>query len=70
MNEETEGEHGDHDVYYRERHEVATLLEQTIHCSEFASERVNHREEVDSSVKQQEDDEESTAYRLNQLLSD
>jgi hypothetical protein len=40
------------------------------HFAELAVERVYYREEIDGSVKEQEDDEESTTDALNELLTD
>jgi hypothetical protein len=70
MDKETEGENGNHDVHDRERHEFATFHEKTVSGTELACERINDGEEIDGSVKQKEDDEECTTYRLNQFLSD
>ncbi len=80
MDEETKGKDGHHDVNHRGGHEVAAKLEPAVSvgirhgvCGNFAElavERVYYREEIDGSVKEQEDDEESTTDALNELLTD
>jgi leucyl-tRNA synthetase len=61
VHQETEGEHGDHDIDDGKCHEIATFLEQTVGSTELACECVDYREKVDGSVQKQEDDEESSA---------
>ena len=80
VDEKSQCQYGDHDVYDGSGHKVATELEQPVSCgeqlfvsghnSEFAGERINHREEIDGAVKEQEDDQEGTADSLYKLLSD
>ena len=80
MDQETEREDRDHDGDESGAHEVAAELEQAVSCGEellvsshdavLAGERVDDREEVDSTVQQKEDDKESTTDALDEFLSD
>jgi len=80
VDEEAEGEDGDHDGDEAGAHEVAAELEQAVTCGEellvggagavFPGEGVDDREEVDGPVKQKENDKESTRDALDEFLSD
>jgi hypothetical protein len=80
VDEEAEGEDGDHDGDESGAHEVAAKLEQAVTCGEellisgrravFPGEGVDDREEIDGSVKQKENDKESTSDALDEFLSD
>ena len=80
MDEETQRQDGDHDVDERRGHEVAALLEPTVsmgeeeivrgYLAESTVEGVDDGEEVDSPVKQEEDDEECAADGLDEFLAD
>ena len=80
VHEEAKCKDRHHDVNESRAHEVAAELEQAVSCGEellvssnhavLAGERVDDREEVDSTVQQKEDDKESTTDALDEFLSD
>ena len=80
VDEEAESEDRDHDGNESGAHEVAAELEQAVTRGEeflvshrsavLARERVDDGEEVDGSVKQKENDKESTSDALDEFLSD
>lgn len=80
MDQQSECEHGNHDADDRGGHEVAAQLEQAVTgCEKFlvssgdtvlAGETVNHREEVDGRMHEQEKNEESTTDGLDKLPAD
>ena len=80
MDKEAEGEDRDHDVDDRSGHEIAPELVESVACREefvveggnsvFAIECVDDREEVNYAMKNKEEDKESSAYALDELLSD
>ena len=80
VDQETEGEDGDHNGNESGAHEVAAELEQAVTRREkllvsgtgavFSGEGVDDREEVDGSVQEQEDEEEGAGDALDELLAD
>ena len=80
VDEETEGEDGDHDADEGGGHEVATQLEETVSCGEklvvrgddtvLAGEGVDDGEEINRGVEKEEDDKESAADALDELPAD
>ena len=80
VDEEAEGEDGNHDGDETGAHEVAAEFEKTVTRGEkflvgctgtvFTGEGVDYREEVDGPVKQKENDKESTRDALDEFLSD
>ena len=80
VDKETQGQDRDHDVDERSTHEVAADLEPAVaggetdrvlgHFAEFPVQGVDHGEEIDGSVQDQEDDEERAGDALDELLAD
>ena len=79
VDQESQRQDGDHYVDERCGHEVASELEETVslgeqfvvsgHLAERAGEGIDDGEEIDGAVKEQEEDEESAGYALDELLS-
>ena len=80
VEDEAEGQDRDHDVDERGAHEVAADLEPAIaggeadrisgHLAEVPVQGVDHGEEVNGAVQEQEDHEESAGDALDELLAD
>ena len=80
VDEEAQCEDGDHDVNESRAHEIASELEQSVSGGKklvvicdytvLAGERVDDREEIDRRMEKEEDDLESTADTLDELLAD
>ena len=80
MDDEAQGQDGNHDADETGGHEVAAQFEQTVtgrektviggDGAELSVEGINDREEIDGSMEQQEDNEESTGDALDELLAD
>ena len=80
MHEETKGEDGDHDGDDRSGHEVAAQLEESVtfrekarigsDLAEYSPEGIDYRKEIDGSVKEEENHQESAADALYEFLPD
>ena len=79
MEDESEGQDRNHDVDHRGAHEVATELEPAVafgeadrifgHLAEVPVQGVDHGEEVDGAVQEQENHQKSAADALDELLA-
>ena len=70
MHDETQCKDRHHDGHDREGHEIAAFLEETVECAELAGEGIYDGEEVDRTVEEQENDQECSAHRLDELPTD
>ena len=70
VDNETERKDRNHHGDNWQSHELTTFLEKSVCGPEAAGESVDYRKEVDCAVEKQEDDEECSAYCLDQLSAD